>query len=88
MTEPRFARSGNSSPYGKRSEPVKALVAYEVKAELGRRVAVGGFSSESELVAILLEGALFGVDHAAKVQSERVYAAFGKGPESDRKGQR
>lgn len=86
MTQTRLSRSGTSSAFGKRSEPLKTFVSVKVKDELDRRVAIGQFSSASEAAALLIEGALFGVEHIANVQRDRLFELFGKGPESGRGG--
>lgn len=76
----RASRSGVSSVYGKRTEPVKGRVSQPVKDEVIRRYTAAGMS-ESEWLATFLEAKLFGVEHAVTLQRQRIELATGTGRE-------
>lgn len=75
-----FHRTGRSSVFGKRTEAVKGKVAQCTKTALLQACADAGIS-ESEFIAILVEGAVRGREHVVKVQQERIDLVLGMGRE-------
>lgn len=72
-----FSRNGTSSPLGKRTEEVRAKVTGEIKDALGKACRDVGMS-ESEFLSVLLEVRFGGLDHAAKLHTDRIKLVAGK----------
>lgn len=78
----RFHRTGFSSAFGKRTESVKGRVSATTKGALLQACHDAGVT-ESEFIAILVEGAVHGRAHVLKLQQDRVERVLGMGRERD-----
>ena len=77
---PLASRSGNSNPFGKCTEDVRARIPYEVKEGLSRLANESGMS-EAEYVRDVLMVHVLGVDAVIKIHEERIKRFAGMGQE-------
>ena len=75
---PLASRSGNSNPFGKCTEEVRAKVPYVIKEGLSRLVNESGMS-EAEYVREVLMVHVLGVDAVRKLNEERLQRVAGIG---------
>ena len=75
---PLASRSGNSNPFGKCTEEVRARIPYEVKEGLSRLVNESGMS-EAEYVREVIMVHVLGVDAVRKLNEERLQRVAGIG---------
>lgn len=75
-----LSRNGVSSPLGKRTEEVRAKVTGEIKDKLSQACRDVGMS-ESEFLSVLLEVRFGGIDHAAKLHTDRIRVVAGMSDE-------
>lgn len=87
MTQARFARSGQSSPFGGLSEGRKIKLPFETETELDRRAHAVGMTY-SEYARIVLMAHAHGEAYVRRMQDERLAAVLGTGLEQNRRAQR
>lgn len=82
-----FARSGQSDVFGKLDCELPTLrFNSDADFELERRWRASGMGSKSEYIRTVLYVNLFGIEHIANLQAERVRRAIGNAMEAPRKG--
>jgi len=73
-----LSRSGNGSPFGKRTREVRSAVSERTGEALEQLWRAAGYGSESEYVAIVLDIHCFGQEEVARLHANRVLAVARK----------
>lgn len=79
----KLSRPARGHVFGKRTEPLKTLVAPETKAIHEKRFRLLGYQTMSEYLAEMLEVSAHGLHDTQTVHTERLAAVSSIGPHSD-----